>query len=327
MKKAFRLSILFNVSLLFSFIGFAQQPKPSPTPPQRDDNQQVIITEVRVPVIIKDKKTKQPITGLTKEDFEVFEDKQKQEIKSLIDEKANEPVYVAVLMDTSPSTAGKMKFSQEAAGNFIHTVIRLRKDKVAFMTFDDQITLHQDFTDKLDLLDVAVGKGKKTGNQTALYDAVYEICDEKLRHAPGKRVIVIITDGDDTYSRTDLEDAIDIAQRTNTIIFAISTRGGFAGSTVPGVEAGMVKDTGDKVLDKLCDLTGGDAFYTGDMLALERAFTIISKQLRSQYILSYKPTNDTYDGKDRKIEVRLINKQKDWDVQFKEGYKAIRDPQ
>jgi Ca-activated chloride channel family protein len=231
-------------------------------------------------------------------------------------------------MDTSPSTAGKLKFEQEAAKNFIYTVTRLRKDKVAFMTFDDNITLHQDFTDKLDLLDRAVDKVKKVGNQTALYDAIYEICDEKLRSVPSfKRVIVIITDGEDTYSRAELQDVIDIAQRTDTIIFAISTKGGFAGSTVPGVEAGIVKDRSDKILDEICDKTGGDAFYTGDMLALERAFTRISKQLRSQYILQYEPTNKTYDGKYRKIEVKLINPQKNWEIQFKRGYWAKREVQ
>jgi Ca-activated chloride channel family protein len=166
------------------------------------------------------------------------------------------------------------------------------------------------------------------GNQTALYDAIYTICDEKLRSVPSfKRVIVLITDGDDTYSRTDLQDVIDIAQRTDTIIFAISTKGGFAGSTVPGVEAGIVKDTADKILDEICNRTGGDAFYTGDMIALERAFTRISKQLRSQYILQYEPLNKNYDGKRRKIEVKLVNPQKNWEIQYKKDYYAKRELQ
>jgi len=329
MKIVFRLLSLLVVSLLAVSAALTQNAKPSPTPqPQtNDDNQEIFIREVRVPIIITDKKTKLPVTGLTQTDFQVFEDGQLQTIKSFSDEKANEPIFIAVLMDTSPSTAGKKKFSQEAAKNFIYTVTRLRKDKVAFMTFDDKIELHQDFTDKLDLLDRAVDKAKRVGNQTALYDAVYEICDEKLRNVPGKRVIVLITDGDDTYSRVDLEDVIDIAQRTDTMIFALSTKGGFAGSTVPGVEAGIVKDTEDKVLDTICNETGGDAFYTGDMLALERAFTRISKQLRSQYILRYTPINNNYDGKERKIDVKLLNQQKGWEMQFKKGYKAKREPQ
>jgi Ca-activated chloride channel family protein len=323
-------NLIYQCQHRLSNAAFAQRAKPSPTPPTQtvDDGGQIIIREVRVPIIVTDKKTKQPVSGLTKESFQVFEEGQQQEVKSFRDERDNDPVYVAVLMDTSPSTAGKLKFEQEAAKNFIYTVTRLRKDKVAFMTFDDNITLHQDFTDKLDLLDRAVDKVKKVGNQTALYDAIYEICDEKLRSVPSfKRVIVIITDGEDTYSRAELQDVIDIAQRTDTIIFAISTKGGFAGSTVPGVEAGIVKDRSDKILDEICDKTGGDAFYTGDMLALERAFTRISKQLRSQYILQYEPTNKTYDGKYRKIEVKLINPQKNWEIQFKRGYWAKREVQ
>lgn len=281
--------------------------------------------EVRLPVTVLDKK-KNPIAGLKQSDFVILENNQPQQVTSFADENDNPPVYVGVLMDTSPSTAGKIKFSKEAAKNFIYTVTRLRKDKAAFMTFDHQIKLRQDFTDKLDLLDKAVDSVKETGNQTALYDAVYQFCDEKLRNASGRRVVVIITDGDDTFARADLDDVIDIAQRTETTIFAISTKAGFLGA-VPGVEAGTVKDSGDKILDRLARETGGEAFYTGDMLALERAFTRISKELRTQYFLTYEPANQTYDGVERKIEVRLKDKEKsgDYRIRTKTGYRAVKD--
>lgn len=281
--------------------------------------------EVRLPVTVLDKK-KNPISGLKQSDFVILENNQPQQVTSFADENNNPPVYVGVLMDTSPSTAGKIKFSKEAAINFIHTVMRLRKDKAAFMTFDHQINLRQDFTDKLDLLAVAVNNVKQTGNQTALYDAVYQFCDEKLRNVSGRRVIVVITDGDDTFHRADLDDVIDIAQRTETTIFAISTKAGFLGS-VPGVEAGTVKDTGDKILDRLARETGGQAFYSGDMLALERAFTRISKELKAQYFITYEPANQTYDGVERKIEVRLNDKEKsgDYKIRTKTGYRAIKD--
>ena len=93
----------------------------------------------------------------------------------------------------------------------------------SFATFD-QIELKQDFTDKLDLLDRAVFGVKKLGTQTALYDAIWQFCDEKLRGVSGRRVLVVITDGEDTYSRADLRDAIDIAQRTETTVYVISTK-------------------------------------------------------------------------------------------------------
>ncbi|HEX8709206.1 MAG TPA: VWA domain-containing protein [Pyrinomonadaceae bacterium] len=300
-------------------------PTPTPAPGEQGDREVVTIREVRLPVTVLDNK-KQPVSGLAKSDFLIYEDKQLQEVRGFTDEKDSPPVYVGVLMDTSPSVAGKLKFEQESAKNFIYTVVtRLRKDRVAFVTFDDQIKLHQDFTDKLDLLDRAVDNVKKPGNRTLFYDAVWQFCDEKLRSVPGRRVIVVITDGDDNnYSRATLRDAIDIAQRTETTIFAISTKAGFAGS-VPGVEAGTVSNQADRDLQKLCEETGGSAFFTGDMLELERAFTRISKELRSQYILTYKPTNDRYDGSRRRIEVKLAGDRKGLKVKTRAGYTALSD--
>jgi hypothetical protein len=100
------------------------------------------------------------------------------------------------------------------------------------------------------------------------------------------------TDGGDTFSRATLRDAIDIAQRTETTIFTISTKAGFL-STVPGVEAGQVANADDRVLQNLAEETGGIAFFTGDMLSLERSFTKISKELRAQYLVTYNPVNKT----------------------------------
>jgi Ca-activated chloride channel family protein len=167
---------------------------------------------------------------------------------------------------------------------------------------------------------------KKNGSQTALYDPVWQFTDQKHRGVPGRRVNVIKTDGDDTFSRADLKDAIDIAQRTETTIFGISTKAGFLG-TVPGVEAGQVKDRGDKFLTQLCEQTGGQAFFTGDMLDLERSFKKISEELRSQYMITYRPANQSYDGRERKIEVRFKDKEKadKYKIRTKTNYRQIRD--
>src|SRR6266851_4016878 len=276
-------AMLFQISAAQS-----QQPKPpkpsspSATPNQTQEKEVVNIRRVRLPITVTDKKG-QFVSGLSAGDFLITEDKVPQQIDSFSNEQSNNlPLYVAVLMDTSPSTAGKLKFEQESAMNFIQTVVRPRKDRVLFGTFDDEITLLQDFTDKLDLLDRAVFGVKKMGTQTALFDAVWQFCDEKMRSAPGRRVLVLVTDGEDTYSRANIRDAIDIAQRTETTIFAISTKAGFL-STVPGVEAGEVKDKKDRTLTTLAEETGGVAFFTGDMLSLERSFNKISKELRAQY--------------------------------------------
>jgi Ca-activated chloride channel homolog len=319
MHKSFSRSFA-AIFALFVFAAFAAAQTPTPTP----DEGPIKTFEVRLPVTVTLKKDL--ITGMSKKDFLVMEDGVQQEVTFFSDEKTNPPVFVGVLMDTSPSTAGKLGFSKEAAKNFIYTVTRLRKDKAAFMTFDNEVTLHQDFTDKLDLLDRAVEKIKKTGSQTAMYDAVWQFTDEKLRSVPGRRVIVIITDGEDTFSRADLNDAIDIAQRTETTIFGISTKAGFLG-TVPGVEAGTTKDKNDRFLTELCEKTGGQAFFTGDMIELERAFMRISQELRSQYIITYRPANQNYDGRERKIEVRFTDpaNTKKYKIRTKTSYRAVRD--
>ncbi len=326
MKNLFRFVYFTFLFSAFSLAIAAQTPRPTATP-TIEDTGAVKTFEVRLPVTVNDKKKKKNlVTGLARGDFAVFEDGVQQEVTFFSDEKTNPPVYVGVLMDTSPSTAGKIQFSKEAAKNFIYTVTRLRKDKAAFMTFDNEVHLRQDFTDKLDLLSKSVDSVKKIGSQTSLYDAIWQFSDEKLRNAPGRRVIVIITDGDDTFSRAELKDAIDIAQRTETTIFAISTKAGFLG-TVPGVDVGTVKDKGDKFLTQLCEDTGGEAFFTGDILELERTFKKISEELRSQYIITYRPANQNYDGKERKVEVRFTDKNKDGDykIRTKKSYRATRD--
>lgn len=303
------------------------QPRPTPAPAQDEAEDRPTVTRiVRVPVTVTDKKGK-PVTGLTREQFAVFEEKRPVQFDFLGEARELEklPIYVGVLMDTSSSTSGKLKFEQEAALNFIHSVTRSRRDRVAFVTFDDEVNLRQDFTTNLDLLTTAVNNVKKPGTQTSLYDAVWLICDEKMRGVGSpRRALVVITDGDDTYSRATLDEAIQIAQQTDTIIFAVSTKGGFSGSAVPGVEGGTVKDSGDRHLQRLAEETGGRAFYTGDMLALERAFTRIGAELRSQYLITYRPQGP-FDGSYRRIEVKLNGGEGGLRVNAKRGYRIDRE--
>jgi len=306
-----------------------QQQQPAPPPPQPAQQGEleegVTARVVRVPVTVLDKKGK-PVIGLSKNDFLVTEEKRPVQFDFLGEVKELEklPIYVGVLMDTSGSTSGKLGFEKEAAKNFLYTVTRTRKDHGAFATFDDEVKLRQDFTQNLDLLERAIDTVKKPGSQTSLYDAVWQFCDEKMRgvNSP-RRALVVITDGDDTYSRARLDDAISMAQRTDTIIFAISTKGGFTGSAVPGVEAGTVKDSGDKNLQRMAEDTGGRAFYTGDMLALERAFRKIGEELRSQYLLTYRPEGP-FDGGYRRIEVKVASGD-GYKINAKRGYTADRE--
>src|SRR5688500_17801486 len=332
MNRLFASLSIVLLGLSLAFVSSAQNPQPpqrrptaSPTPSPTPDSDivDVNIRRVRLPITVQDKK-KQFVPGLTQADFMILEDKVPQTIESFTSEENNNlPLYVAVLMDTSPSTAAKMKFQQEAAMNFIQTVVRPRRDRVLFATFDHEVTLRQDFTDRLELLDKAVYAVKKTGEKTSLWDAIWQFSDQKMRSVPGRRVIVVITDGTDTSSRADLNDAIAIAQRTETTIFAISTKAGMV-STVVGVEAGTVKGKSDKDLDRLAEETGGTAFFTGDMLSLERSLTAVAKELRAQYLITYRSTNDKYDGSYRRVEVKLTNRD-GLKLRTKKGYKAVAD--
>lgn len=334
--KIARLLILLTVvaCALFGAAAAARQappqqtpatPRQTPTPPPDAVEDVTTSRVVRVPVTVLDKKGV-PVTGLTRNDFSVLEDKRPVQFDFLgeIKELEKLPIYIGVLMDTSGSTAGKLGFEKEAAKNFLYTVTRTRKDHAAFVTFDDEVKLRQDFTRNLDLLEKAIDSVKTPGTQTALFDAIWEFCDQKMRGVSSpRRALVVITDGDDTYSRARIDDAISIAQKTDTIIFAISTKGGFIGSAVPGVEAGTVKDSGDKDLSKMADETGGRSFYTGDMLALERAFKKIGEELRSQYLLTYRP-DPPFNGGYRRIEVK-VNTGEKYRINAKRGYTADRD--
>lgn len=294
--------------------------KTKPAGEQQPDQEKPIslrTINVRLPITVTEGKTNRFIVDLKQSDFEILEDRTKQEIISF-QPLSDLPLDVAILMDTSNSVKPKLKFEKDAAVSFLQTMLTSRKDRALFATFDSEVELHQDFTNRLDLLTKAID-GVKAQGETRMYDAIYRVCEEKMAAIQGRRrAMVIITDGEDTISERALKDAIDLAQRTETVVFVISTKaGGFF-----GVEAGTVDNKEDKVLKQLAEDTGGRAFFTSKVIELEKSFSAIAKELRSQYQISYDPTNDNYDGKFRKIEVRLPG-YKDYRIRAKAGYAAI----
>jgi Ca-activated chloride channel family protein len=303
-----------------SLIAFGQTPsKPPATNPNEqkpaiDDS--IITVNVRLAVTIVDKNNRF-ITNLKQEDFQIAEDAAPQRIESFRPE-SDLPLDIAVLMDTSNSVKPKLKFEKEAAISFLQTMLQSRRDRALFTTFDSEVELHQDFTNRLDLLQQAIDKVKARG-ETRLYDAVYSVCEEKMFASPGRRrAMIIITDGEDTVSEKSLRDAIDIAQRSETTVFIISTKaGGFF-----GVQAGTVDRREDKELKRLAEETGGRAFFTGEVIELEKSFSAIAVELRSQYLIAYSPTNDKFDGKFRSVDIRLPG-HKDYRIRAKKGYTAV----
>lgn len=276
-----------------------------------------LTVNVRLPITVSDNKTGRFVVDLKQQDFEILEDREVQKIESFLSQ-TELPLDIAVLMDTSNSVKPKLKFEKDAAVSFLQTMLTQRRDRALFATFDSQVELHQDFTNRLDLLTRSIDKVKAQG-ETRLYDAVYQICEEKMFSLSGRRrAIVIISDGEDTISEKSLADAIDIAQRSETVIFVISTKaGGFF-----GVQAGTVDRQEDKDIKRLAEDTGGRAFFTAEVIELERSFTRIAIELRSQYILSYSPINERFDGKFRTIEVRIPN-HKEYRIRARRGYSAI----
>lgn len=297
-----------------------KQDKKSNTQKKQDEQDEgftLRTTNVRLPISVTNEETRRFVTDLLQNDFRIFEDKVQQnilEFKTQMDL----PLDVAIIMDTSNSVKPKLKFEKEAAASFLETMLSSRKDRALFVTFDSEVKLHQDFTNRLDLLTQSINKVKAQGN-TRLYDAVYQVCEEKMASQIGRRrAMIIISDGDDTESDHTLEQAIDMAQRTETVIFAINTKaGGFF-----GVKAGMVDGKEDKHLKRLAEDTGGRTFVTSEVIELEKSFTKIAQELRSQYVLVYQPSNEKFDGKYRTIDVKIPGK-KDLKIRAKKGYSAM----
>jgi Ca-activated chloride channel family protein len=277
-----------------------------------------VTVNVRLPITVTDK-SHRFIVDLKETDFEIAEDKTPQTIVSFLPQ-SNLPLDLAVLMDTSNSVKPKLKFEKDAALTFLETMLNSRQDRALLATFDSQVELHQDLTDRVDLLTQAIDKVKAQGG-TKMYDAIYSICEEKMMasNSLGRRhAMVVISDGEDTESERNLKDAIDIAQRSETIVYVISTESG----GLFGAQAGLVGHKEDKDLKMLAEETGGRAFFTADLAELGKSLDGIARELRSQYLIAYEPANGNFDGKYRQIEVKLP-KRKDLRARTKKGYMAV----
>jgi Ca-activated chloride channel homolog len=293
--------------------GSGQQAKPpaGQLPPRvSDQTYRVNVDLVNMLCSVWDKNTNAFVTNLVKEDFTVLEDDQKQEIRNFIRE-TNMALTIAFLIDTSSSVAPKLKFEQEAAISFFHSVLR-DQDRAMLVEFDSGISMVQDFTSDPNKLAKGIRSLKAAGG-TALYDAIYHVCDEKLIRETGRKAIVILSDGDDTSSKMAFEPALEMALRAETIIFAISTsRGGYFG---------VSSDTpGDKLLKRFAEETGGQAIYPFKIEELEDSFRQINQELRSQYSLGYLSKNPKRDGTYRKVEIKVA--EKGLRLNYRKGYYA-----
>jgi VWFA-related protein len=291
----------------------------SPSPNLGDDPTDSVLTirkrvdEVNVLFIATDKHGKF-VRNLTQNDFSFLDDH--KPVQSIVNfrRETDLPLKMGLLIDVSGSVHTRFEFEQDAANSFMQHVIRPGFDKAFVLGFNAHQDLRQDFTDNTQLLSQGV-HSLREGGGTALYDAIYHACQDKLAKEqsdrPQRRALIIVSDGDDNQSEYTLAQAVEVAQRSEVIIYAISTD-----------DSGLVL-RGDKNLEKLASATGGRAFFPFKMKDIKNSFAAIEDELRSQYVVSYHPADFNSDGRYRSIEISALKK--DLQVRARKGYYAPRN--
>lgn len=269
------------------------------------------VNEVNVIFTVTDKHGRY-VNDLTRNDFSVLDDqKPALQIRSFHRE-TDLPLQVGLLIDASNSVRDRFKFEQEAAIEFLNSTIRPRYDQAFVVGFDVTPEVTQDFTDNTEALSVGV-RDLRPGGGTAMYDALYFACRDKLLKAqqsgPVRRAIILLSDGDDNQSHVTREEAIEMAQRAEVIVYAISTNISGSGSH------------GDKILERIAEATGGRAFFPFQLREVSNAFSEIQAELRSQYALAYTPEDLAANGRYHSIEIVAQN-HKGLHVRSRHGYYA-----
>ncbi|MFZ0862546.1 MAG: VWA domain-containing protein [Candidatus Sulfotelmatobacter sp.] len=323
----FRLGTLFLATFLWVAPSRAQSAYVSGSPSlsayntanaadSADDPQSAMITlharvnEVNVLFIATDKHGKF-VRDLNQNDFSILDDHKPPQAILNFRRETDLPLHMGLLIDVSGSVDSRFDFEQEAATSFLEHTLRAGFDKAFIVGFNTHSQMAQDFTDNVQLLSAGVRR-LHDGGGTAIYDAVYHACKEKFLKdrpdRPVRKAIVIVSDGEDNQSEFSKAQAIEMAQRAEVIIYAISTD-----------DSGLVM-RGDKVLEQLADATGGRAFFPFKMKDITHSFAAIEDELRSQYVVSYKPANFDADGRYRSIEISSLKK--DLQVRARKGYFA-----
>ena len=298
----------------------ADTPAPAPDPKGDTDEPPLEtirknVDEVNVVFTVTDKHG-HFVKDLKKDDFEVLDDKKPASRIIDFSRETNLPLRVGLLVDASNSIRDRFRFEQDAAIEFLNQIVRPKYDRAFVIGFDTTAEVTADFSDSAEQLAKGV-RMLRPGGGTALYDAVYYACRDKLMKQHEKeglatrRAIILLTDGEDNQSRVTREEAIEMAQRAEVVIYTISTN-------VSGV-----KLKGDKVLERMADATGGRAFFPFKIEDVANAFSEIQDELRSQYLLAYKPADFQADGKYRSIEI-LAENHKNLHVRARKGYYAPR---
>jgi VWFA-related protein len=330
--------------LLGSVLVFAQQQNPAAPPatptaaaqgqekPQQSGATFIAhVNLVDVLFTVLDRRNKL-VSTLEKQDFKLLDDNIPQEIR-YFSKQSDLPLRIGMLLDTSNSIRDRLKFEQDAANNFLFSVLRPKKDDAFLMTFDDEPQVIQEFTNDTGALRDHILR-TRAGGGTAVYDAIYDACQNQLSHPPRppgdqpdvvRRVMILISDGEDNLSTHTRSEAIEMAQRTSVVIYSISTSTQWVTLDDPNKEqSGNRKyhlTEGDQILKSLAEETGGRAFFPYHVDDLDQSFQDISEELRNQYSLAYDPTNHAFDGRYHKILVETPE-HKGFQVRARRGYYA-----
>jgi len=342
MPKAHVLPLFLTLAMApMAIVPAAAQQASSPTlqapaqNPSQDQDQSMETLKVRVNVVqlffnVKDKKGAL-IPNQTKNDFEILEDGKPQTIKYFTAE-SNLPLTLGILIDSSGSQMRVLEMEKEVGGGFLNEILR-PNDEAFVIAFDVNVDLLQDFTSDVRRLKAALNKAKintgggggslpglgggpiPTSNPrgTLLYDAVYLAAHDELSHEVGRKAMILLTDGEDQGSQLRIRDAIEAAQKSDSICYVllIADRGFYGGFGY----------SGDSEMKKLANETGGRVIEVGNKMdKLKDAFDQIARELRSQYNIGYTPTNAALDGSFRKVEIRS---RQGYKVQARSGYYAI----
>jgi VWFA-related protein len=297
-----------------------QQPaaKP-PAAPSTDQDQptetiKVQVNEVNLIFTVTDRKGKF-ITGLKRENFGLLDDGRPPLAVLRFTQQTNLPLRVGIMLDTSSSIRQRFTFEQDSAVEFLLQILH-RDDRAFVEGFDIQTDLSQGFTNNVDLLNQGIRK-LRPGGGTALFDALYKTCKDQMlplqETGAVRRAIILVSDGDDNYSRVEESDAIKMCQRADTIVYTISTN------------ISPSKDKGDDILRQISEATGGMPFYPIKLEDVAIGFRNIEEELRSQYHLVYRPANLKMDGSFRTIYLQAIDKR--YQVRAQKGYFSPRPAQ
>jgi Ca-activated chloride channel family protein len=318
----------------------AKPQAPAPAPPAAPKQEAVqnskqtiisIVNLVDVLFTVLNRRNKL-VPELEKGDFKIWDDKAQQEIR-YFSRQTDLPLRIGMLLDTSNSIRDRIKFEQDASVNFLFSVLRHNKDEAFVMTFDDEPQIVQGFTGDTGALRDQITR-TKAGGGTAIYDAIYEACVKELSHPPRppgdqpdvvRRVMILISDGDDNLSTHTRGDAIEMAQRTSVVIYTISTSTQWVSlSQTDPSKTGDRKyhlTDGDKILQELAEETGGRAFFPYHVDDLDQSFQDIGDELRNQYSITYNPNNFVADGRYHKIRIE-VPEHKGYQVRARRGYFA-----